>query len=578
MHPYLVFELVACIAASTLASAIFVRDPNHPINRRVALILLCAAYWSACELLWGLCDDPETARRLIQASALGWGWLGALCFDVLLKITGGGGPLLRRLPPFAYASAALGIALYVATPWCAGTPVRVPWGWSPTFRPLFPVALVPAFGWAVLGLVTLRRRLPGSTSQLERREARWLFVGVALPIALTAVTDVLLPYAGVYVPRPGGASCLVIGAVVARSISRYGSYLLAPGAFTGGILAALRDGVALVRADGTIHAGNDALAALHAAPPEALSGLPISSLLPDLDQRAGDVVSDRAMELVRSDGSRIPVSCSYTLLHDDAGAEIGSAVAVRDQRDVEALKGHLVTADRLAVVGEISAGVAHEISTPISYVRSNLDLLRQHWETLAAAAQKASPEIDLDVITSEGAELIEESLEGIERVASVVRDIRSFAHAGLGDSEFVDLNQLVANAVNVAVLGFSVTVEQCYSELPPVRCAPQQIKQVFLNLLLNALQATDGHGVIQLRTRLRDGAASVRIEDDGCGISPEMLERIFDPFFTTRPGKGLGMGLALCFQIVRRHQGEIVVESVPGGGSSFEVILPVATE
>jgi len=578
MHPYLVFELAACIAATILASAIFIRDPNQPVNRRVALILLCVAHWSACELLWGLSDDPDTARRLIQASSLGWGWLGPLCFDVLLKITGGGGTRRRRLLPWAYASAAVGIALYVATPWAAGTPVRVSWGWSPTFGPLFPATVVPAFGWAALGLVTLRRQFPHSASTLERREARWLFLGISLPIALTAVTDVLLPYAGVYVPRPGGASCLVIGAVVARSISRYGSYLLAPGAFTDRILAALEDGVALVRADGTIHAGNDALATLRGTPAEALHGLPLSSLLPDLNPGEGDEVSDRAMELVRADATRIPVSCSATLLHDDTGAEIGRAVAVRDQRDVETLKGHLVTADRLAVVGEISAGIAHEISTPISYVRSNLALLRQHWATLAVAAQKASPEVGLDVIACEGEELIEESLEGVERVASVVRDIRSFAHAGLADSELVDLNQLVANTVNVAILGFPVTVEQCYSELPAVLCAPQQIKQVFLNVLLNALQATAGRGRIRLRTRLVDGQAGVRIEDDGCGISPEMLERIFDPFFTTRPGEGTGLGLALCFQIVRRHHGEILVDSVQGGGSSFEVLLPIATQ
>jgi len=132
--------------------------------------------------------------------------------------------------------------------------------------------------------------------------------------------------------------------------------------------------------------------------------------------------------------------------------------------------------------------------------------------------------------------------------------------------------------VNVAILGFPVTVEQCYSELPPVRCAPQQVKQVFLNLLLNSLQATAGRGRIQLRTRVRDGSASVRIEDDGCGIPPEMLERIFDPFFTTRPGEGTGLGLALCYQIVRRHHGEILVESAPGRGSRFEVLLPLATD
>jgi two-component system NtrC family sensor kinase len=141
----------------------------------------------------------------------------------------------------------------------------------------------------------------------------------------------------------------------------------------------------------------------------------------------------------------------------------------------------------------------------------------------------------------------------------------------------VDINELLENAVNVAALSFSVTVERCYSDLPRVRCAPQQLKQVFLNLLLNAFQAIGDYGNIRLVTDVVKGDVEIRIEDDGCGIPEEVMERIFDPFFTTRPvGEGTGLGLALCYQIVRKHGGEISVQSRVGVGTSFRVRLPTS--
>jgi signal transduction histidine kinase len=175
--------------------------------------------------------------------------------------------------------------------------------------------------------------------------------------------------------------------------------------------------------------------------------------------------------------------------------------------------------------------------------------------------------------------MLEESVEGVDRIATIVRDVGAISHAGVGNSQLVDVNDLLENAVNVAALSFSVTVERCYSDVPEVRCAPQQLKQVFLNLLLNAFQAIGDFGNIRLVTDFVRGHVEIRIEDDGCGIPEEAMERIFDPFFTTRPvGEGTGLGLALCYQIVRNHGGEISIRSRVGVGTSVCIRLPLAPE
>ena len=228
-------------------------------------------------------------------------------------------------------------------------------------------------------------------------------------------------------------------------------------------------------------------------------------------------------------------------------------------------------------MGELAAGIAHEIGSPISSVRSKLLDLHRYWQAFADAAPKHGAGDDLATLLAEGEELIEESVEGVARVASIVGDVGAFSRAGHGDSELVDVTALLDNAVGVAVLSHSVVVERCLTELPPVRCNPQQIKQVFLNILLNALQAVGGGRPDPAGHPGAGGWVSVRIQDDGAGIPEQDLERIFDPFFTTRPaGEGLGLGLAHSYQILRHHGGEISATSESGCGATVEVRLPAA--
>jgi signal transduction histidine kinase len=176
--------------------------------------------------------------------------------------------------------------------------------------------------------------------------------------------------------------------------------------------------------------------------------------------------------------------------------------------------------------------------------------------------------------------LFEESIEGVDRAAEIVRSVRSFAHVGSASRESTDLRPLLEDVLHVASgqLRSRVNVMREYDDaLPRVLCAPQQLRQVFLNLIINAAQAVEPGGTVLVATRREGDHVIVSVADDGCGIPPHLLDRIFDPFFTTKPvGVGTGLGLGIAHQIVTSHGGEIQVESTPGIGTVFRVRLPAA--
>ena len=267
-----------------------------------------------------------------------------------------------------------------------------------------------------------------------------------------------------------------------------------------------------------------------------------------------------------------------------AGAASGIAIGLRrgrrpvpvqDPRELADLRRQLVTSARLAAVGELAAGIAHEINNPLAFVRSNLSQLEAIWKELRLLpADPAHAELMRDVDA-----LFEESIEGVDRAAEIVRSVRSIAHAGSAEREPTDLRPLLEDVLHVASarLRSRVNVLREFDEsLPRVVCAPQQLRQVFLNLVINAAQAVEPGGHVLVATRPDGDHVIVSVADDGCGIPPHLMDRIFDPFFTTKPvGVGTGLGLGIAHQIVSSHGGEIQVVSTPGHGSVFRVRLPV---
>jgi signal transduction histidine kinase len=251
--------------------------------------------------------------------------------------------------------------------------------------------------------------------------------------------------------------------------------------------------------------------------------------------------------------------------------------------------------EKMASIGQLAAGVAHEINNPIGFVNSNLNTLQRYLADLftmlsayAAAEVEMTPEtlnklvelknrIDLAFLHEDAESLLAESLDGLLRVKRIVQDLKDFTHVDEKDWQLASLEKGLDSTLSVIwnELKSKAEVVREYGGIPPIECIPSQLNQVFMNLLLNAAQAIDEHGVITVRTGQEGQQVWVEIEDTGRGIKPEHLCRIFDPFFTTKPvGKGTGLGLSWSYSIVDKHNGHFEVKSKEGKGSTFRVWLP----
>ena len=258
----------------------------------------------------------------------------------------------------------------------------------------------------------------------------------------------------------------------------------------------------------------------------------------------------------------------------------------------------LLQSEKMASIGQLAAGVAHEINNPIGFVNSNMGTLRHYVGTLlnvvdayGEAVHKAAPgsaleaqidainrEADLGYLKDDIADLVSESMDGLKRVKDIVQALKDFSHVGQNDWQYADVHAGLDTTLNIVAneIKYKATVEKHYGKLPEIKCLASQLNQVFMNLLVNAAQAIKSKGVITIATGSSDGWVWVKISDNGCGIPQQNLKRIFEPFFTTKPvGSGTGLGLSLSYSIVNKHGGRIDVASKPDVGTVFTIKLPV---
>jgi two-component system NtrC family sensor kinase len=256
--------------------------------------------------------------------------------------------------------------------------------------------------------------------------------------------------------------------------------------------------------------------------------------------------------------------------------------------------------EKMASIGQLAAGVAHEINNPIGFINSNLSTLGKYLSRLSGflavqsecIAAGAPPEqvesvrqqqagLKIDYIVKDLEDLVRESLEGAERVRGIVADLKSFSRVDETEFKQADLNECIRSTINIAwnEIKYKATLKKELGEIPQTRCYPQQMNQVFMNLLVNAAHAIEQQGVITVRSWEEDGYICVTVADTGQGIPETNLTRIFEPFFTTKEvGKGTGLGLSITYDIVKKHNGEITVRSEPGKGTVFTVRIPVVKE
>ena len=306
--------------------------------------------------------------------------------------------------------------------------------------------------------------------------------------------------------------------------------------------------------------------------------------------------SEADMEQGSSILSVVSLALSNIQLHIDQDRRLNELQQLNQQ--LKETQSHLMQSEKMASIGQLAAGVAHEINNPIGYVYSNLGTLDKYvqetfklldlYERAEVAItdveilrniQSVKGKMDISFIKEDLSSLMNESKDGITRVKQIVQNLKDFSHVGASDEwHFSDLHKGLDSTLNIVnnEIKYKAEVIREYGAIPEVECLSSQLNQVFMNLLVNAAHAIEEHGTITIRTGVIDDEVWVEVADTGKGIKPEHMKKIFDPFFTTKPiGKGTGLGLSLSYGIIQKHHGRIEVQSEVGKGTTFRVWLPV---
>jgi two-component system NtrC family sensor kinase len=387
---------------------------------------------------------------------------------------------------------------------------------------------------------------------------------------------------------------------------------------------ATMDGIVVIDQRGNIILFNPAAERMFGYLATEVLGAPARTLVPEefkdlQDEGGAKYLASRLQDLQgrpqeykgkRKDGSEFPAEIALSLLTDPgdgnnhAQRPVQILAAIRDLTERNKMRAVLVQNEKLASIGMLSAGVAHEINNPLAFVANNLvvmerdckgllDLLNLHEAAhlklaaldadLASRIQTLGAEIDLPYVKANMARILSRTRDGIERVTRIVHSLRGMARTDAPHRQEVSVPDLINSSLEILHGKFKrlgVVVEQHHDRNPLVPCVPTQLSQVVLNLLVNAFQAIEAlgrqDGRVAIRTARQGGEFLLEIQDNGGGIKQEHLSRLFDPFFTTKDvGEGTGLGLSISHHIISAHGGRIEVDTKPGDGTCFRIYLPL---
>lgn len=385
---------------------------------------------------------------------------------------------------------------------------------------------------------------------------------------------------------------------------------------------------------GTFTNLNPAAEHLFARPTAELIGQPFETVLDPFSHAKARLMLERTFadgavydwELDHLQPNAPPILIGYTtsVLRSDSGAILGLAAIGRDltrtldltaqlaesnqqlegallqlekvHAALKATQTQLVQSEKMRTLGQLVAGVAHEINTPLAFTANNLahlaglvPALQRLFDTYVllkpfadaeqrAAIAQAESAAHIDYLWEDLRDLVAESQRGVERISEIVLSLRNFARLDEAEMKAIDINEGLSSTVRIVrpLCKERIEISENYADLPPLVCHPSELNQVFLNLLTNAMQAIAGHGQIWISSAYRDDQIIVSVRDTGVGMDAATLAHLGEPFFTTKPiGAGSGLGLAVSFGIVERHHGQLRFDSAPGVGTTVTVTLPV---
>ncbi len=265
-------------------------------------------------------------------------------------------------------------------------------------------------------------------------------------------------------------------------------------------------------------------------------------------------------------------------------------------KEIQYAQDQLLQSEKMASIGQLAAGVAHEINNPVGYINSNINSMQNYINEIFELIEKYQgieeflpddkkeeirkirEEADLEFLKDDVVDLVNESIEGVTRVKQIVNDLKNFSRVDEAEWGWTDLHEGIDSTLNIVhnEIKYKAEVEKHYGDIPDVWCIASQVNQVIMNMLVNAAHAIQERGVITITTGVDNGFVFVKIADDGCGIPEDKVNKIFDPFYTSKPvGEGTGLGLSLSFGIIEKHKGTIEVNSEVGKGTEFTILLPL---
>ncbi|MDP6979372.1 MAG: ATP-binding protein [Myxococcota bacterium] len=577
MHLHVAIPLAASIGACAITSTILARDPTARRSRIAAAILIAACAWGLCDFFAAMLAKRGVALSLIRLSTVPVLAIPPLALHLGFEQ---GDELRRRFGPLlwpVWLGSALIAPVALATDQVIADVFWTTWGWSTRMGPLYALVFVPGVVCMSAALmISASRGTREAVAPFGRREGRVLVWASTLLLTVVPLTEVFAPLTGIPAPRLGALCVTVLGAILWFLSLSFGEYVPPPAALSREILDNLRNGVALITRDGRVRAANPVFARLRGVDPDQLVGTTVGRWMGVEPADIPDGGSELETTLEQRDGLAIPVSVSRALLRDDEGAHLGSVLVVRDLREVVRLRRRLVTAGRLAAVGELAAGIVHEVNNPVAFIQSNLHFLQKNDASTLEILGRELGEERIPPPLRDIGHLVGQSLQEIARVTATVKEIRGFSHMGTHGVQANDVNALLEDAVRIALpqLRARATLVREYRDVPHVECDGQDIRHVMLELVFNAARGLHGMGIIRLRTEADAEGVTIEVSDDGSGYSASEVERIFEPTVDREDGRAAS-DLCVADQIVRQHGGTIEMTSELDQGTTVRVQLPL---
>ncbi len=583
MIDYSVLPLMAILVSAAFGAVSISWDSERRATRSMGALFGSIALWALVDLLVTLETDAERARRIMAWAHVGPLLVGPSVLWVVAQMLPQSRARLEGwVPRAALVCGAVGIGAGFVPGVITGM-VPTGYGWMPRYGPisiaLFPIGLILPVYAAILA-----SRIPPREANREsdRKRAVGLRVCTALSIGVAMPTEILFPLLEIPVPRLGALGAAIGSAMVWMLVlHETEDLMLTPRGMARKILAELRDGVVLVDLEGRILTTNARFAEMAGLPSSALVGRSLARLLDAPLDRILAGVEDRESSLRGADEACFPVSLSSSLARSRSGRAVGVVVAVRDRREIDDLRRQLLSSGRLAAIGELAAGIAHEVNNPVAFIRSDLNLLAERCEELREAVAGCAIGPDHAAVFARIETRLGRARDHLGRVAQVVVDVREFAHIGGARQGGSDPEAVVEGAMRLARMqrGDDVALRVASVAGDDRFDAGQELKQILLVLLRLLAEGTEKGGAIEVDLRTDGRELTVGLGVACLRASGEALRARLESIGAALPSTGgdADFGLATAAELIEQLGGRLVLTEDAATGLRVELALPLVS-